>query len=385
MEVGATITAVRRAGDRVALPLGIAGPGLVAWHNWRQWRADRGLLAQAGRTEGRPDPWLWPARPLVSALVAAWDEAELIERHIASFKALRYPRKELVLCAGGDDGTYELAARHAGPGVKVLRQDRDEGKQRALRRCLGQAGGEIIYLTDADCVLSDESFERALEPVIRGEAEVATGTSEPLAQQQGRALVQYQWFIDREWSARRPETADGVLGRNCVLTRRAVEAVGAFSAPAPTGTDYLLSRQLRAAGFAIRAVAASRVATMYPETAADYLRMWRRWNKNLLVHGLRFGAWGDVRGVVVAAVAYGAVAGLCLLGPVVGRAGPVAALLLFVVAGAGRARRVALGAALAQGRGARALLGTPFYTALDMLAVLLAIYDAARPGLRTRW
>ena len=117
----------------------------------------------------------WPELPLVSVLVAAWNEAAHINRHIESFLALRYPNKELVLCAGGNDGTLDLAYACAGPQVELLPQAPGEGKQRALARSFHQARGEVIFLTDADCELADEPFERTLWPVIGYGEQVATG------------------------------------------------------------------------------------------------------------------------------------------------------------------------------------------------------------------
>ncbi|NJK33015.1 MAG: glycosyltransferase [Deltaproteobacteria bacterium] len=86
-------------------------------------------------------------------LVAAWHEADHIGAHIAAFQALRYPNKELILCAGGADGTCAIAQGCANESIHILEQMPGEGKQRALRRCYAAASGELIYLTDADCLL----------------------------------------------------------------------------------------------------------------------------------------------------------------------------------------------------------------------------------------
>ena len=66
--------------------------------------------------------------PKVSVLVAAWNEADIIREHIQSFLGLHYPNKELILCAGGEDGTYRIAREQGHTKVKVLEQQRGEGK-----------------------------------------------------------------------------------------------------------------------------------------------------------------------------------------------------------------------------------------------------------------
>jgi len=66
------------------------------------------------------------------------------------------------LAPWGEDGTFKLASRHVGPQVKVLRQAPGEGKQRALARAFDETRGEVIFFTDADCLLADETFERTI-------------------------------------------------------------------------------------------------------------------------------------------------------------------------------------------------------------------------------
>jgi hypothetical protein len=241
-------------------------------------------------------------------------------------------------------------------------------------------------LTDADCLFSDEAFLRLIEPLASGEASVATGYSEPVASLRDEPLVQYQWFTDLAWLAQLPATVDGVLGRNCAMRRAVVEQIRPFDAEAATGTDYVLSRLLVRAGCQIRAVTHSRVATRYPASPESYLRMWRRWNKNLLLHGLRFGARQDVRGVLVAFVLYALVLGLPLLALALGPFALVPSVTLFGLALSRRWRRVATGAALAQSSiSPRLIAQMPLYVALDMLAVCLAVHDAIRPARRGRW
>lgn len=365
------------------LVLGLAG---VTGHNWRLWRRDRTQLDQKPREVACPSPAEWPDRPHTSILVAAWNEAEHIEAHIESFRALSYPAKKLILCAGGADDTFARATPYRSAEVTVLEQRPGEGKQRALQRCLPHATGTIIVLSDADCIFSDEAFLRLVEPIVLGRARVVTGISQPRIAQRHNNIVQYQWFTDLAWSSRLPLTVDGVLGRNCAIARDVLDHIGGFASPARTGTDYVLSRLLTRAGYEIWAVPDSRIATDYPDGPQPYLQMWRRWNKNLLIHGLHFGAWKDVRGVTVASLVYGATLTLPLVAPVLGPMAAVTSLLLFSMALLNRIRRIALGARLAGRRlSAGFLARVPLYTLLDMLAVLVAYRDALSPRLRSKW
>jgi cellulose synthase/poly-beta-1,6-N-acetylglucosamine synthase-like glycosyltransferase len=270
------------------------GLAAVAWQNWRLWQQDKARLATAAQPT-LPPPSEWPSVPTVSVLVPAWNERQHIDDHIRSFLALRYPRKELILCAGGDDGTYERAQMWAERQVIVLEQEPGEGKQQALRRSLPHARGIVIFLTDADCMLDDETFERTLYPVAIGEEQVTTGGARPIAELMRNPFVSLQAASQVYNAARTPRYAPGLLGRNCAVERSFLEWSGGLEAEAPTGTDYVLAKKLVQAGARIRQIPESRVATEYPTTIKGYVRQQSRWLRNILIHGPRFGAKDEVR------------------------------------------------------------------------------------------
>jgi glycosyltransferase involved in cell wall biosynthesis len=233
--------------------------------------------------------------PKVSVLVAAWNEADDIECHAESVLALRDSglglELEYVLVAGGSDGTYQRARRFEREGVSLLEQHAGEGKQRALRRAYARASGEIVYLTDADCLMSEAAVRRLLAPLVNDGAPAATGVSAPpRAQLDSIPLVAYQYAIQLYGDAHTPSWTAGLLGRNAAVTRAALERAGGFSADVPSGTDYHLAKALLASGSLIRHVPTSRVTTPYAATWPRYARQQRRWLRNVTLHGFRSGA-----------------------------------------------------------------------------------------------
>ncbi len=321
----------------------------------------------------------------VSVLVAAWNEAPHVAEFIRSFRALRYAPKELVLCAGGDDGTLGVAEQFAVASVTVLPQQPGEGKQRALQRALAHATGEIIFLTDADCLLSDDAFERTLEPLLQGRAEAASGTFRPREQQLSDPWVLYQWSIELFVTQQAPAYVRGLQGRNCALTRRALEAVGAFEDDVPVGTDFFLAKKLSAAHYAIRHVPESAVETDFPATFAIYIRKQSRWIRNLLVHGPRFQSWDDVR----AALRTMFMGTGMLLWPLTFPRTRVWGLGVWLAAlGYGIAARLRY-LRFARRFIDRDLAGVaarlPVFMLVDFIAWTAALVDYLRPGTRKRW
>ncbi|HEX5415939.1 MAG TPA: glycosyltransferase [Chloroflexota bacterium] len=385
---------INRVANRHAGKVLLTGLLGVAWLNWQLWGRDRARLAELAAPEPLPPLAAWPRLPKASLLVAAWNEAAYVERHIQSVLALRYPNKELVLCAGGDDGTYRLAERWSGPGVRVIEQRPGEGKQRALRRCLELADGEIVFLTDADCLPDDESFERTLAPLLAGEAEAATGGSRPLPEQLGpgneRILVTYRSAVDAYVAGHAPAESTGLLGRNAAMTRGALERAGALRAEVPSGTDYHLAKSLLRVGVRIRQVRDSEMPTHYAEGLRAYARQQRRWLRNVARLGRQFGAYPEVQQSLRTSFI-----GLGMLGSVAGW--PVAPwlaapwLILVAHGAAGKLRYLAFAAAL---RGRRdghvpALLGyAPWavtLTLVEFVAWSAPFLDYVRSRKKVTW
>lgn len=243
--------------------------------------------------------------PLVSVLLPAWEEEALLGRCLDALLRISEPSLEVVVCAGGTDGTLEVAQRYAGPRVIVLEQRDGEAKQGALRRCLGASRGEIIYLTDADTVVPADVLQALVEPVLRGDAAATTGPSRPLPEQCANPFALFCWSLDYQWRvlwrARRrrtlqegrPFTTRWLLGRNAAVGRDALLDAGGFAEPAQIGTDVHLARALLHYGHAIQYVRAA-VETDFLTSPREYVRQQSRWFRAPLLHARRFGADRDV-------------------------------------------------------------------------------------------
>lgn len=237
--------------------------------------------------------------PMVSFLVPAWNAAADTAPFVAAFRRLSYPRKELLLGIGGDDGGLEAARGLAGDDVRVFEQPPGTGKQRMLRRLYPHARGEIVYLTDIDCRPDDAAVTPLLARLLDGDQQVATGSIRPLDGQLALPFVRTQWAIERVVAGQSGDIVSGLRGANAALTRAALDASGAFAQEASSGTDYTLAKELGRGGYAIAYLARSEMPTAYPGDVGTYVKKQARWLRNVLVLGMRYGAWGEVRGVAV--------------------------------------------------------------------------------------
>jgi glycosyltransferase involved in cell wall biosynthesis len=275
----------------VGLAVGLAGVVSVR----KAW-ADR-QLSETNAVSTAP----LESEELVSVLMPAWNEGGTIERSIAAFRDLSYPHRELVVCAGGNDGTFEQARAVGAESerVRVLKQTDAMNKQAALNACLESAEGDVLYLVDGDCMLDDEAWNAALRPVVEGSETVVAGTSRPLDEQWGALLPTYQHVKEAYERARRPQYVRGLLGRNAVVRREAMAELGTFDESVQAGTDYNLAKRLLGAGHEIRFVPNSRVQSAYAETVREYFDQQSRWLRNVLFLGWQWEEYGEARTTVV--------------------------------------------------------------------------------------
>lgn len=123
-----------------------------------------GALWQFRKARRLPRPDFSTGEPLVSVLVPAYNEGEVIQKTIHSLLASRYQNLEiLVIDDGSKDNTYECAvSATSDPRVRVFRKEND-GKGQALNFGLLRARGEYVVAIDADTL-----FERDTIPYLVG-------------------------------------------------------------------------------------------------------------------------------------------------------------------------------------------------------------------------
>jgi cellulose synthase/poly-beta-1,6-N-acetylglucosamine synthase-like glycosyltransferase len=115
---------------------------------------------------------IWPrpvkrntTTPLVSIIIAAYNEASVIVKKLDNTFALEYPESQMeviVASDGSNDNTNELVAGYSKP-VKLLELPR-QGKNRTLNAAVAAAKGEILVFSDADSMLTPDALQQLVAP-----------------------------------------------------------------------------------------------------------------------------------------------------------------------------------------------------------------------------
>ncbi len=101
-----------------------------------------------------------PRMPLVSCMVAVFNEEKLVEQCILSLINQTYVNKEIIFVNDGStDRTAEILDKYANTGkIKVIHQE-NAGKKRALGAAMRESSGEIFAFSDSDSTWAKDAIE----------------------------------------------------------------------------------------------------------------------------------------------------------------------------------------------------------------------------------
>ncbi len=124
-----------------------------------------GMMVFARKTE-------LPEKRKVSVVIPAFNEAATFQPLLDSVLAKQLPNLdvEVVLVeSNSTDGTRELALKYQDhPRVRLVLEDRPQGKGHAVRTGLAHASGDFILIQDADLEYDLEDYDALLEPLVSG-------------------------------------------------------------------------------------------------------------------------------------------------------------------------------------------------------------------------
>lgn len=154
-------------------------------------------------------------RPWVSVVIPVYNERQTVEEILLRVQAVNIEKEIVVVDDGSTDGTRDLLAliSHSTKqnpaildlptrgkqlrtdNIRVLMQERNQGKGAALRRGMKEAQGQTIIIQDADLEYDPQDYHRLLDPIERGLADVVYG-SRFLG---GPHRVLYYWHSNVNW------------------------------------------------------------------------------------------------------------------------------------------------------------------------------------------
>lgn len=269
----------------------------------------------------RAAPVIWPR---VTILVAARNEAANIARCLDSLLAQDYPAERLQIVAVDDDSEDETGAlmRASAAGaagrltVVTTRDDASpvRGKARAIAQGLDEATGDIVLLTDADCVAPPTWTTAAVEHFVDG-VDAYGGFTVITAGDAFSAVQQLDWIHLQSLAAAGLafNVPLGVIGNNFGFRREAYEQVGGYRAVSFSVTeDYALFRAMHDRGRKVvyPCTRDTEITTLPCASLTEVLSQKQRWSRGGMETGVRGWMVLIIAALMMAAVVIAPFAGL---------------------------------------------------------------------------
>jgi cellulose synthase/poly-beta-1,6-N-acetylglucosamine synthase-like glycosyltransferase len=105
-----------------------------------------------------------PERPMVSLIVPAYDEEEVIADKVANALRLDWPRERLQIIVADDGSTDATPERAREAGADLVLELPPGGKAAALNEGVAEADGEILAFSDANSEWAPDALGRLLAP-----------------------------------------------------------------------------------------------------------------------------------------------------------------------------------------------------------------------------
>jgi len=118
----------------------------------------------AGRRSPESETGPAAGAPLVSLIIPAYDEEEVIATKVANALALDYPRERLQIVVASDGSTDATAERARAAGADLVLELPPGGKVAALNAAAERASGEVLAFSDANSAWAPDALRRLVAP-----------------------------------------------------------------------------------------------------------------------------------------------------------------------------------------------------------------------------
>ncbi len=158
------------------LPSGRVGKAMVhspAKHLAAKLRTGHHVAVYAPKPEGRP------AGEKLSIVLPVFNEARYVAKLIEAVlaKPLKIDRELIIVESNSTDGTRDIVKQFEGrEGVRVLYEDKPQGKGHAVRTGLKAVKGTIVLIQDADFEYDVEDYDALLEPILQHKTSFVLGS-----------------------------------------------------------------------------------------------------------------------------------------------------------------------------------------------------------------
>lgn len=118
-------------------------------------------------------------KKVLSIIVPVYNEEKTVALILKTVSRLSLPGigKDIVVVNDGSaDGTAAVLRKIKIPGVRIFHHEKNRGKGAAIRTAIPHTKGDFVIIQDADLEYDPNDYQKLLEPLIQGRADVVYGS-----------------------------------------------------------------------------------------------------------------------------------------------------------------------------------------------------------------
>jgi len=114
---------------------------------------------------------------VLSVVIPIYNEVSTIEEVVRRVRESRVPTELILVDDGSTDGTRDILDRWRDePNMQIIFHDVNQGKGAALKTGFTHATGDVVVVQDADLEYDPSEFEKLIQPIVVGQADVVYGS-----------------------------------------------------------------------------------------------------------------------------------------------------------------------------------------------------------------
>ena len=118
-----------------------------------------------------------PSNFTLSVIIPCYNEINTIEEVINKVKNTSIKSKQIIIIDDfSNDGTREFLNSLKDESIKVVSQNRNQGKGAAIAKGISLATGDILIIQDADLEYDPNEYEKLIKPILANKADVVFGS-----------------------------------------------------------------------------------------------------------------------------------------------------------------------------------------------------------------
>lgn len=229
--------------------------------------------------------------PSITILIAAYNEAAVIQKTLRSLQKQNYPSNVYIIVI--NDGSTDETANEVMElipeihGLSLMNLHQNVGKAQALNRGLQEVYTEHVITIDADCHVRYNALTHIVERYLSDPPNTKAVAGAVLAGNSRQNWItkaqEWDYFLGIAASKRIQSLFQGTLvaqGAFSMYDTQVIRALGGW--PNTVGEDIVLSWNLLTHGYRIGYAEDAMVFTDCPSTLKQFIRQRQRWSRGLI-------------------------------------------------------------------------------------------------------